>query len=119
MGDISVIIEGRPSVESIASLCSTIHGAGRLLGRNQARGKICRKTGKQLTEGLVKKNEHDAWIKDRGVEVRGGGLDESPFAYKRIEQVLRSHASTINILHTLNPIGVCMAGEREFDPYKD
>lgn len=119
MGDISVILEGRESPESAASLCSTIHGAGRLLGRNQAKGKRDRKTGKQLTPGLVKREEHDAWIKRVGVEVRGSDLDESPLAYKRIHGVLAAHGSTINILHTLTPIGVCMADDRTHDPYKD
>lgn len=119
MGDISVILEGCESSESRTSLYSTIHGAGRLLGRTQAKGKRCRKTGKQLTEGMVKREEHDAWIKRAGVEVRGGDLDESPYAYKRIEEVLDSHRSTIKILHKLKPIGVCMADDRTFDPYKD
>lgn len=119
MGDISVILEGKESEESKKALYSTIHGAGRLLGRTQAKGKRDRKTGKQLTEGLVKREEHQAWIKRIGVEVRGGDLDESPYAYKRIDDVLKSHASTIKILHTLTPIGVCMADDRTFDPYKD
>jgi tRNA-splicing ligase RtcB (3'-phosphate/5'-hydroxy nucleic acid ligase) len=119
MGDISVILEGVESVESTQSLNSTIHGAGRLLGRTQAKGKTCRKTGKQLTEGLVKREEHDAWMQKAGVQLRGGDLDESPYAYKRIEEVLRHHSKTIKILHTLTPIGVCMADDRTFDPYKD
>ena len=119
MGDISVILEGRESSESATSLYSTVHGAGRLLGRTQAKGKRDRKTGKQLTEGLVKREDHDAWIKRVGVEVRGSDLDESPYAYKRIEGVLAHHRETINILHTLTPIGVCMADDRTFDPYKD
>jgi len=33
--------------------------------------------------------------------------------------VLGFHDSTVRILHTLRPIGVAMAGEHEFDPYKD
>ena len=119
MGDISVILEGRESSESATSLYSTVHGAGRLLGRTQAKGKRDRKTGKQLTEGLVKREDHDAGIKRVGVEVRGSDLDESPYAYKRIEGVLAHHRETINILHTLTPIGVCMADDRTFDPYKD
>jgi len=119
MGDISVILEGIESKENAQALYSTIHGAGRLLGRNQAKGKRCRKTGKMLTEGLVKREEHDAWIKKAGVEVRGGDLDESPLAYKRIEEVLAHHSNTIKILHILKPIGVCMADSRIFDPYKD
>jgi tRNA-splicing ligase RtcB len=40
-------------------------------------------------------------------------------AYKRIDAVLLAHAGTVKVLHTLKPIGVCMAGERERDPYKD
>lgn len=119
MGDISVIIEGRESEESKVSLYSTIHGAGRALGRIQAKGKVCRKTGKQLTEGLVKRDEHDRWMASKGVELRGGGLDESPYAYKRIEDVLMAHRNTIEIKHVLKPIGVAMAEEREYDPYKD
>jgi len=119
MGDISVILEGIESDESAQALYSTIHGAGRIMGRTQAKGKTHRKTGRRITDGLVKKNEHDAWIKRMGVEVRGGGLDESPYAYKRIEDVLKAHDKTIKILHTLKPIGVAMAPEKEFDPYKD
>lgn len=119
MGDVSVILEGVDTEESRSSFFTTIHGAGRCMGRTAAKGKVCRKTGKQLSEGLVKKEEHEAWMRNAGVELRGGGLDESPFAYKRIEDVLRSHAATVKIIHTLKPIGVVMADARERDPYKD
>jgi tRNA-splicing ligase RtcB (3'-phosphate/5'-hydroxy nucleic acid ligase) len=119
MGHISVIIEGCDSESSRSSLFSTIHGAGRIMGRNQARGKICRKTGKQLTAGLVNREDHNAWIERNGIELRGGGLDESPFAYKDIQEVLKAHQGTINLLHTFKPIGVCMASDRDKDPYKD
>lgn len=120
MGDISVILEGRDSEESRTSLYSTIHGAGRAMGRTQAKGKFNRRTGATISEGLVKREEHDAWIKRVGVEIRGGDLDESPYAYKRIEEVLYAHRGTIKIVHTLTPIGVCMAdSRRDWDPYKD
>lgn len=118
MGDISVIIEGRDSEQSKDSLFSTIHGAGRLLGRVQARGKYDRK-GNCIRPGLVNREAHEAWIKQANVELRGGGLDESPYAYKRIEEVLGHHDAMIKVVHTLKPIGVCMADEREVDPYKD
>jgi len=49
----------------------------------------------------------------------GGALDESPLAYKRIEDVLKAHCDTIRVRHVLTPMGVCMADERERDPYKD
>ena len=29
------------------------------------------------------------------------------------------HRGTINVLHTLRPIGVAMAGKDTFDPYRD
>ncbi len=119
MGDISVILEGVESTLSRDALYSTVHGAGRILGRNQAKGKRDRRTGRQLTEGLVKREEHDAWMKRMDVELRGGDLDESPLAYKRINNVLEAHAGTIKILHTLTPIGVCMADDKIYDPYKD
>jgi len=32
---------------------------------------------------------------------------------------LDAQAETIEIMHVLKPIGVCMAGADEFDPYKD
>lgn len=117
MGDISVILQGVEGNESAQALYSTIHGAGRAMGRTAARGKICRKTGRQLSCGLVDRTSHEAYMK--GIEVRGGGLDESPFAYKRIETVLEAHSATIKVLHTLTPIGVAMAPEKEYDPYKD
>ncbi len=119
MGDISVILEGIDSQESKEALYSTVHGAGRVMGRIQAAGKKDWKTGRLLKPGLVNKQAHDAWIKKAGVELRGGGLDESPYAYKRIEEVLKAHEKTIRICHTLMPIGVAMASEKEFDPYRD
>ena len=54
-----------------------------------------------------------------GVELRGAGTDESPFVYRKLQDVLDAHAETIEVLHVLKPIGVCMAGANEFDPYKD
>ena len=62
----------------------------------------------------------EAWVqRDKGVELRGGDLDESPHCYKRIEAVLAHHANTIRVLHTLTPVGVAMAGSGVEDPYKD
>jgi tRNA-splicing ligase RtcB (3'-phosphate/5'-hydroxy nucleic acid ligase) len=121
MGDLSFILSGSQSASFPAqtSFFSTIHGAGRIMGRTQAKGKKDRKTGKQLTEGLIKREDHDAWIKRAGVEVRGGDLDESPMAYKRIEDVIKAHEGTIDIVHTLKPIGVAMCDGRTFDPYRD
>src|SRR5207302_916071 len=53
------------------------------------------------------------------VVLRGGGLDESPHAYRRLPDVLAAQGDTVTVLHTLTPLIVVMAGEKEFDPYKD
>jgi tRNA-splicing ligase RtcB len=119
MGDISVILEGVESEEAKYSLYSTVHGAGRVMSRTAARGKINRKTGKVIKEGAVSAEMMLEWVNRQGVELRGAGTDESPHCYKRLPEVLGFHDSTVRILHTLKPIGVAMAGEHEVDPYKD
>jgi len=49
----------------------------------------------------------------------GADLDESPMAYRRLPDVLAEHAGTVKVRHTLRPFAVAMAGEGEFDPFKD
>ena len=119
MGDQSVILEGVTSDEAADSLCSTVHGAGRVMSRTQARGKVNRRTGEVLSPGVVSRAMMQEWLREKNVELRGAGTDESPHCYKRIDQVLAHHAKSIRILHTLTPLGVAMAGENEFDPFKD
>jgi tRNA-splicing ligase RtcB len=119
MGDISVILEGVDSEEARVSLYSTVHGAGRVMSRTAARGKIDRRTGQVIAEGAVSRKMMMDWVMRSGVELRGAGTDESPHCYKRLPDVLRYHANSVRILHTLTPIGVAMAGENEIDPYKD
>lgn len=48
-----------------------------------------------------------------------GVPDDGAQAYKRIEEVLSYHTNTVSILHTLKPIGVCMAARGTMDPFKD
>jgi tRNA-splicing ligase RtcB (3'-phosphate/5'-hydroxy nucleic acid ligase) len=119
MGDLSVILEGVENEEAKYSLYSTVHGAGRVMGRMQAKGKTDRKTGAVIRPGLVTPEMMQEWVTREGVELRGAGLDESPHCYKRLPEVLAQHESSIRVLHTLRPIGVAMAGANEFDPYKD
>ncbi|MCC8964916.1 RtcB family protein [Bradyrhizobium sp. Pear76] len=106
MGDDAVILEGVDSPEAKASLYSTVHGAGRLFGRNEAKRRFTRE-------------EMDRWLNERGVTLVGADLDESPMAYRRLPEVLAHHAGTVKVLHTLRPFAVAMAGEGEFDPFKD
>jgi tRNA-splicing ligase RtcB len=119
MGEISVILEGAEAADSKLSLYSTVHGAGRVMGRKQATGVVDRKTGVVKREGLVKPEMMEGWLNRGNVVLRGGGLDESPDCYKRLPEVLAAHGDTIRVLHTLTPLGVAMAGANEFDPYKD
>ncbi len=119
MGDKSVILEGVDSAESKEALYSTVHGAGRVMSRTAARGKINRKTGAVISPGAVSREMMNAWIRKQGVELRGAGTDESPHCYKRLPEVLTHHGASVRILHTLTPLGVAMAGENEVDPYKD
>ncbi len=125
MGDISVIVEGVDSPDSRAALHSTIHGAGRVMSRTQAAGKRrwvkkgSRRVQETIKPGAISREMMMAWLKREGVELRGGGTDESPHVYRRLPEVLAAHAGTIRILHTLKPLGVAMAGEDVEDPYKD
>jgi tRNA-splicing ligase RtcB len=119
MGDISVIIEGVAHESTVATLYSTVHGAGRVMGRMEARGKTDRKTGEVKRAGKVTPEMMREWVSREQVELRGAGVDESPHCYKRLPEVLAEHGESIRILHTLRPLGVAMAGEGEVDPYKD
>jgi tRNA-splicing ligase RtcB len=69
--------------------------------------------------GAIRHDEMKAWLAEKGVMVIGGGVDEAPQAYRRLPDVLASHQGTIDIVHRLRPFGVIMAGENEFDPFKD
>jgi tRNA-splicing ligase RtcB len=121
MGDNAVIIEGarRDSERQRASLYSTVHGAGRVMSRTAARGKVNRKTGAVISPGKVTWDMLREWVGGKGVILRGGGLDESPHAYRRLPDVLAAQGDTVTVLHTLTPLIVVMAGENELDPYRD
>jgi len=119
MGDISVILEGIEHEQAAESLFSTVHGAGRVMSRTKAAGKVNRRTGEVIKPGAIDREMLGEWLRRERVVLRGGGLDEAPQAYRRLPQVLAHHAGTIRILHQLRPIGVAMAGANEFDPYRD
>jgi len=119
MAENAVILEGVANYESQYSLCSTVHGAGRVMGRMEAAGSFDRKTGVCKRPGKVTTEMMQESVKTARVELRGAGLDESPHCYKRLPDVLAAHAGSIRILHTLTPVGVAMASAKEFDPYKD
>ena len=124
MGDDAVIVEGARDGDlelQRASLFSTVHGAGRVMSRTEARGKMkgWGPKARIVSPGKVSWEMLKEWLGPRGVILRGGGLDEAPHAYRRLPEVLAAQGDTIRVLHTLRPIIVVMAGENEFDPYKD
>lgn len=103
MGDEAVILESSDSEQARALLRSTIHGAGRLFGRKEARRRFTRR-------------EMEDWLRSLGVTLVGGDLDESPMAYRRLDEVIAYHADSVRIVHRLRPRIVVMAGRGEFDP---
>lgn len=121
MLDNSVILKGVDSDESVNAFYSTVHGAGRVMSRTEAAGKSKWIKGKQIRigKGKVDWSEVEQEAVSRGVILCGGGADEAPQVYKRLPEVLGHHAPTIEILTTLRPLIVCMAGSDEYDPFKD
>src|SRR5690606_9227128 len=125
MEDTSVIIMGKESELSRKGLYSTVHGAGRVMSRRQAagkkkwiRGKDGRKRPAIVSKGAVDFDAVQARVRTK-VELRGAGADEASECYKILNSVLYIQGDTIEVLHRLHPIGVAMAGDETFDPYKD
>lgn len=129
MGDNSVILEGtrgkfrHKGQES--SMYSTVHGAGRVMGRMDAikgraeRDEDGKPTGVRDHSTIVTRDMQREWLDGAGVVLRGGGVDESPHVYRRLPDVLAAQGDTITVLHTLAPLIVVMAGPDVRDPYKD
>jgi len=106
MDDVAVIVHGIDSPASAGALYSTVHGAGRVMSRRQAK--------KSVNFRSVQDR-----VRTRGIVLRGAGADEAPEVYRKLDDVLAPHRGTIEIEHTLRPRIVVMAGADEFDPYKD
>lgn len=121
MGDTSVILEGRDGEDSKEGLYSTVHGAGRVMSRTQAAGKVkwIKGVPTRVSTGVVDWENVQEEMMKNGIELRGGGADEAPECYKKLEKVLSYHGNTIKVLHHLRPVGVAMAGLDVVDPYKD
>lgn len=109
MGDISVILRGKESQKSKDAFYSTVHGSGRIMSRTKAAGRMNWRTRKR-TGGAISEERMNQAVKDYGVELRGGGTDESPFVYRKLAEVLDAHRETIDVITVLKPVGVVMAG---------
>lgn len=110
MGDISVILQGVDSRKSRDAFYSTVHGAGRIMSRTKAAGRMNWRKRKRQGGAITEADMKHA-VREYGVELRGAGTDESPFVYRKLQEVLDAHEGTIEILHVLKPIGVIMSGD--------
>lgn len=75
---------------NITSLSSASHGAGRLMSRTKARNSITKSELKKI-------------LKNEGVELIGGGLDEAPIAYKNIHEVMDSQKDLVDVIGKFFP----------------
>ncbi len=82
-----------------AAVNSASHGAGRKMSRSRA---IASVTDKQFKDELKK----------FGVKLLGGGLDESPFAYKDIDLVMQSQKALVDVVGKFTPKIVKMDGAK-------
>ncbi|HVI45465.1 MAG TPA: RtcB family protein [Chitinophaga sp.] len=94
------IVRGKGQEESLSSAS---HGAGRQMSRTKAIQSI---TAEELRKML----------RDNGVTLIGGGLDEAPAAYKDIHEVMAAQADLVEVVGQFQPKLVRMAdgdGPRE------
>jgi len=95
MGDAGYVVRGRGLPES---LNSASHGAGRKMSRRAA-------------ISTITKTMRDTYLHERGVTLLGGGLDESPQAYKDIQEVITAQQDLVDIVGKFTPRIVRMADE--------
>ncbi|MDO4245069.1 MAG: RtcB family protein [Deinococcus sp.] len=87
MADPGYLVRGRGNAEALASAS---HGAGRQLGRKAA-------------ERSLAKKDVQKYLQERGVTLIGGGIDEAPQAYKRIEEVIARQSDLVDVLGEFHP----------------
>lgn len=78
---------------------SAPHGAGRLYSRSQSREMFTVEQFKEAMQGVYT------------TTVNGSTLDESPFVYKSMEEIVRLIAPTVDIVKLIKPIYNFKAGE--------
>lgn len=93
MGARSYIVRGLGNAESFES-CS--HGAGRAMSRTEAKRRFTIQDHEQATAGIECRKDADV-------------IDETPGAYKPIDDVMNAQKDLVEIVHTLRQI-VCVKG---------
>lgn len=95
MGDLGYVVRG---LGNPASINSASHGAGRQMSRNEAL--------KSITKTM-----RDQYLRDRGVTLLGGGLDEAPQAYKHIDEIISAQRNLVEIIGHFKPRIVMMTDD--------
>lgn len=95
MGDAGYLVRGKGAANSLSSAS---HGAGRLMSRKIAKNSISR-------------SARDAYLKERGVTLLAGGMDESPQAYKPIDAIIAEQSDLVDTIGKFMPRIVRMADE--------
>ncbi len=72
--------------------CSAPHGAGRLMSRSAAKGSITLSQFEKSMEGIY------------STTVGRNTIDESPFAYKPMEEILQNIGETVAVIQTIKPL---------------
>jgi len=93
MGARSYIVRGLGNEDSF---CSCSHGAGRVMSRTAAKKS-------------VSMEEHLAAVSHVECRTDEGVLDETPAAYKNIDDVMEAQKDLVEIVHTLRQV-VCVKG---------
>lgn len=93
MGDRSYIVRGKGNPESFNS-CS--HGAGRVMSRNVAKKTYDLAAHKMAMSGIESRLDDDI-------------IDETPMAYKRIEDVMHAQRDLVEVVATLKQV-LCVKG---------
>jgi tRNA-splicing ligase RtcB len=95
MGDPGYVVRG---LGAPAALSSASHGAGRRMSRTQALH-------------AVTKTQRDHYLRDQGVTLLGGGLDEAPQAYKNIDEVMAAQRDLVEQVARFQPRIVMMTDD--------
>jgi tRNA-splicing ligase RtcB len=93
MGTKSFIVRGLGNEDSF---CSCSHGAGRVMSRTKAKQLVSLEEHKKAVAGVECRIDHNV-------------IDETPSAYKPIEQVMKAQEDLVEIVHTLKQV-VCVKG---------
>ena len=93
MGAKSFIVRGKGNREAF---CSCSHGAGRKMSRTAAKKAFTVKDHEEATKGIECRKDADV-------------IDETPAAYKSIDDVMNAQRELVDIVHTLRQV-VCVKG---------